>query len=450
MLRRRWLLLTLLLVGALVFAACGGGGAAPAEPAAPAEAAEPTEAPAEEAAAEPTEAPAEEAAAEATEAPAEEAAADEGPSLTIWADETRAPVLSALGAEFEEQYGLRVVVTEKNFQNIRDDFKVAAPTGEGPDIIIGAHDWLGELAENGLLAEIGLGDKTEQFLPASVQAFVYDGTLYGMPYATENVALVYNPELVAEAPTTWTEVMELSAQIKEAGTASQGFIIQENDPYHFFPIQTAFGGYVFGLTPEGYNPEDVGIDSEGTLAAANWLDKMYKDGLLQPGAAVNYDLMHAAFENGDAAMMITGPWALPRIRESGIPYTVTTLPGEGQDAQPFLGVQGFMVNAFSDDVLLAQTFLQEFVATDATMQQIFDADPRPSAFLPVRDAIEDVDIRSFAEAGANGLPMPAIPEMSAVWTSWGNAMQLVGQQTEAPDAAFTNAAEQIRAAIAGQ
>jgi maltose-binding protein MalE len=194
----------------------------------------------------------------------------------------------------------------------------------------------------------------------------------------------------------------------------------------------------------------VGMDNEGSLAAAAWLDSMYKDGHLTTGAAINFDLMHAAYENQEAAMMITGPWALPRIRESGVPYAVATLPGETQDAQPFLGVQGFMVSAFSDDVLLAQTFLQEFVATDETMQAIFDADPRPSAYLPVREAIEDVDIAAFAAAGANGLAMPAIPEMSAVWSSWGNAMQLVGQQAEAPDKAFMDAAEQIRGAIAGQ
>src|SRR5690606_29600652 len=109
-----------------------------------------------------------------------------------------------------------------------------------------------------------------------------------------------------------------------------------------------------------------------------------------------------------------------------------------------------MVSSFSDDLLLAQTFLQEFVATEETMQAIFNADPRPSAFLPVRDAITDEDIAAFADAGANGLPMPAIPEMSAVWTSWGNAMQLVSQQSESPEDAFTNAGEQIRAAIAGE
>ena len=308
--KQRWLILTLVLIAALTVGACGGGQAPAAEPAAA-----PTEAPAEPTVA-PTEAPAEPAAeptAEPTVAPAEEPAADEGPALTIWADDTRAPVLSELGAAFEAQYGLKVVVTEKAFANIRDDFKVAAPTGEGPDIIIGAHDWLGELAENGLLSEIDLGAKADSFLPAAVQAFVYKGKLYGMPYATENVAFVYNPEMVTEVPTTWTAVKELAAQLEADGVVEQGYIIQENDPYHFFPIQTAFGGYVFGLTAEGYDPTDVGMDNEGSLAAAAWLDSMYKEGHLTAGAAINYDLMHAAFEGGQAAMMITGPWALARI-----------------------------------------------------------------------------------------------------------------------------------------
>jgi maltose/maltodextrin transport system substrate-binding protein/arabinogalactan oligomer/maltooligosaccharide transport system substrate-binding protein len=465
MLKQRSLFLTFLVIVAMVLAACGGAAVPAAPPPAATEA--PAATPAEEAEAEETEAEATEVAteeaeeeateaeAEATEAPAEEtpaaeASADEGPALTIWADDTRASVLSELGAAFEAEYGLRVVVTEKAFGDIRDDLKVAGPAGEGPDIIIGAHDWLGELAENGLLAEIDLADKADLFLPTAVQAFVYDGVLYGMPYATENVAFIYNPELVETAPATWTEVKEVSQEIVDSGAAAQGFIIQENDPYHFFPIETAFGGYVFGLTEEGYDAEDVGIDNEGSIAAAEWLDSMYKDGLLVPGSAVNYDLMHAAFTNGDAAMMITGPWALPMIRESGVPYAVANLPSEVQEAQPFVGVQGFMISSFSDDVLLAQTFLQEFVATEETMQAIFDADPRPSAFIPVRDAISDEDIAAFAEAGANGLPMPAIPEMSAVWTSWGNAMQLVSQQAEAAEAAFTTAAEQIRAAIAGE
>ncbi len=316
---RLWILLSLLLVATLVLAACGGSPAAqpPAEePAVEEPAAE--EPAAEEPAAE--EAPTEEPAEEATEEPAEEAAVD-GPTLTIWADEVSAPVLDGLSSDFAAENGINVVVVQKGFNDLRNDYKVAAPTGEGPDILLGAHDWLGEYNASGLLAEVSLGDKADLFAPNAVDAFTYtDGKLYGMPVSSENVAFYYNTDLVAEPPATWDEVKTLSQELKDAGN-KYGFLIQANDPYHFYPIQTAFGGYVFGKDENGaWNPEDVGLNSEGTLAAFEWLDSMYKDGLLDPGANIDAGLLLSAFQNGDAAMVISGPWALGGFREAGIPY----------------------------------------------------------------------------------------------------------------------------------
>src|SRR5690606_28305792 len=113
-------------------------------------------------------------------------------ALVIWADDTRAPILVAVGEAFSEEYGVEVIVQEMGFGDIRDGLKVAGPAGEGPDIIIGAHDWLGELVINGLVAPIDLGDKAAEFVGPAVDAFTYDGVLYGMPYATENVAFAYN------------------------------------------------------------------------------------------------------------------------------------------------------------------------------------------------------------------------------------------------------------------
>jgi len=444
---KRLILLSLLVIGVLVLAACGGGQptAAPAEPAAPAVEEAATEAPAAEVATEeltPTEAPAEEAA----------PAADTGAVLTIWADGERAPILEKLGDEFAAQTGVKLAVVQKAIGDIRNDFKIAAPAGSGPDIILGAHDWLGELNGSGLLAPVDLGPNAANFAPNAVQAYTYtDGKLYGMPQATENIAFYYNTDLAPTPPTTFDEVKAMSQEIKDAGN-KYGFLTQTiGDPYHFYPIQTAFGGYIFGQNADGsYNAEDLGLNSEGSVAALEWLNSMYEDGLLDRNGNIDGDLMLSAFQNGDAAMMISGPWALNGIREAGVPYAITNIPTGTQPGAPFLGVQGFMINAFSKNQLLAQTFLQQFVATDATMQAFFDQDPRVSVWILVSEKIEDPDLKAIAEAGNVAQPMPNISAMNSVWGGQGDAITLVSTGKLTPQEAADQAQAQVSTAIAGQ
>ena len=412
--------LSLLVVSSLLLAAC----AAPAT-------AEPTEAPVEA-----TEAP--------TEAPAELT------ELVVWADELRAPIITDLGNQFASEFGVTLTVQEMGFGDIRDQLAVAGPAGEGPDILIGAHDWLGQLVANGLVAPLDLGAKQGEFLEAAVNAFTYDGQLYGVPYATENVAFFCNPDLAPTAPSTWDEVLTLAEELEaSSGGTTTAWTIQTNDPYHFNPVMNSFGGYVFGFTDQGYDASDVGLDSEGALAAASFLQGMAEAGHLQ--ADVDYDVMHALFTGGQVACIGTGPWALTLIRDSGVPYTINSFPDGGAAAgKPFLGVQGFMVSAFSENQLLAQTVLTEVFSTAEFMQAMYDADPRPSSFLAVRDATTDPDLAAFAAAGAEGQPMPAIPEMSSVWEAWTNAIQLTITQQQDGPSAFQTAAEQVRTLISGE
>ncbi|MFW5684521.1 MAG: sugar ABC transporter substrate-binding protein, partial [Spirochaetota bacterium] len=263
----------------------------------------------------------------AEEEPALEIDADA--TLVIWADEQRAPILEELGAEFTETYGVPVTIQQLGFGDIRDNIKVAGPAGEGPDILVGAHDWLGELVASGLVAPIDLGAKSGEFTDASIAAFTYEGELYGMPYAVENLAFVYNPDLVPEVPADWDEVLEVSAALQDAGTTQYGFVRQEGDPYHFFPIQTAFGGYVFGVNPDGtYDPDEVGIGDQGSIAAAEWLEEAVTAGVVPAG--VDWDTYHTLFESGEAAMIVTGPWAIGRLDASGVNYEVANIPGGGQ------------------------------------------------------------------------------------------------------------------------
>ncbi len=364
-------------------------------------------------------------------------------TLVIWADETRAPILQALADEFQAAYGVGLEVQQ--VADINDQLPIAAPAGEGPDIFIGPHDRLGGWVASGLLAPIDLGSKTDQFLPVTLTAFTYDSKLYGMPYAFENMGLFRNADMVPDAPATWDELLQAGADLKTAGEATYALALEDNG-YKVYPILTSFGGYVFGRDDAGnWNPNDLGIDSPGMVAAGDWIAKNVTAGLISPNAN-DADTAETLFENGQVPFMMTGPWALDRFRTAGMNYAISPFPSDGQS---FGGIQGFMINAFSENILLAQAFLTEYVATEDTMQKLYVAGARPSAFLPVLDATDDPDLAAFGAAGENAVSMPSIPEMGAVWGSWNSAVVLVITGEDTPENAFMTAAEQIKVVLGG-
>ena len=417
------MLLGLLMIASLVLSACGGGA--------------PTEAPAEVA----TEAPTEAATEVATEAPTEAPAAEPAGTLTIWADDTRAPILQDLADEVLAAYNVELIVELKSA--IRDDFQVAAPLGEGPDIIVIAHDQAGTLVSNGLLAPVDLGDKSADFAPKALEACTFDGVLYCMPYATENLAFFYNTDLVETAPTTWDEVITMGQALKDEGKVDYAMAVT-GTTYDVYPLDTALGGYIFGKDDAGnWNPQDLGVDSEGMIAATQWLADNVANGNLP--ADWDWANNHALFETGKAPFIMAGPWALDRIRESGVKYAITNFPDGGY---PFAGTQGFFINAQSPNVLLAQAFLNEFIASEDTQLALYDAGKRPPAYLPALAKVEDPDIAAFAAAGENAAMMPAIPEMGSVWGSWNDGVVLARDGKQDAETAMTEAATKIRNLIA--
>jgi maltose-binding protein MalE len=430
------LFLSLMLVGVLVLAACGGDEDPTATPVPQVEAPTevPTEVPTEEPMEEPTEAPTEEPAPEPTEEPM----AEPEIFLTVWADDTRAPVLQALAADFEATYGVGLIVEQ--VMDLNDQLPIAAPAGEGPDIFIGPHDRLGGWVDSGLVAPFDLSGAEGDFTQVGLDAFTLDGTLYGLPYAIENMALLRNADLVPDAPETWEELLEVGQALMDSGDVTYALVLEDNG-YKVYPIMTSFGGYVFGRDESGnWDPSDLGVDSEGMIASGDWIAENVAAGLISPNANTA-DTAETLFETGESPFIMTGPWALDRFRDAGMNYAVSPIPSDGQ---PFAGVQGFMVSAFSENPLLAQAFLTEFVASDETMTELYVAGNRPPVFVPTLDHIDDPDIAGFGEAGVNAVEMPNIPEMGAVWGSWNNAVILVITGEDAPASAYATAAQQIK------
>lgn len=373
-------------------------------------------------------------------------------SLVVWAPTDITPAIEKLGDQFEAEFGIAFDVQEVPFGQAADDLLNFGPAGEGPDILVTENSRLGQLVDNGALLPLDLTGMEDLFEPTALNIFTYKNEIWAMPYAWENLGFIRNTDLVPEMPATWQEVRTLSEEIRTSGSADYGFLLQTSNPYHFFPIITAFGGYIFGENEDGtYNVADIGLNSEGGLAAAQWLGSMYQDGLMVPD--VDDGVIFELFANGELAMFVTGPWWSQRILDAGVPYSIDAMPGaEGglPHGRPFSGGFAFAISAFSDNQLLAETFMLDFIATKESMETILlseegEALTRFPAFVEV-DISEDPNIQRFIDAGTNAMPMPQIPEMGAVWASWANATTLISQK-EDPVAAYETAVVQIATAI---
>jgi maltose-binding protein MalE len=414
-------LFSFITVFGLLLSACGGG--APATPA-PVE----TEAPVTE-----TEAPV-----VATEAPAEEVT-----TLTLWVyDDGRLEVLKQLGEKFQEEYGVALNVEVVTLDEIRSSMTLGAASGEGPDMVIIPHDNLGPMVENGSAVEIDLGDKAGNYLPNAIAGFNYDGKLYGLPLAVENIGFFRNTDLVPDAPATWDEVAQIGTELVQSGKAESAIGLPDLT-YNVYPLYTSFGGYIFGRDAAGsFTVDDMGMDK--MAPGLEWVKGLVDAGVVS--STIDWEASHVLFETGKSPFIFTGPWAINRFQTAGVPYAISAFPAAtegGEPGYPFMGVQGVVINSNKPNVVLAQTFLTEFLATEENYQAIYDAEPRPSAWKTIFEAASGDDTIGFNAAGVNADPMPSIPAMGFVWDAWTNAGNLtLSGELPAADA-LTAAEEQV-------
>jgi maltose-binding protein MalE len=368
-----------------------------------------------------------------------------GEKLTLWIyDSGRLEVLTELGKKFEAQYGVPVEVSMVDLGQIRNQFLLASGGEECADIAIIPHDNLGALVENGVVAEVNLGNKSGSFLEPALQGFNYNGKLYGVPLAVENIGFFYNTDMVSAPPETWDDAVALTQSLIRSGKAELMMGLPDAT-YNAYPVYDCFGGAIFGKNTDGsLNGKQVLVADQGFVAGLEFLTAQVQRKLIPE--TIDWDAAHVLFESGKAPFVMTGPWALNRFKEAGIPYAIGKFPAArkgGPAGNPFLGVQGLIINSTSPRKLLAQSFTVDFIATEENLMAIFRAEQRPSAWRSIFENSGDSDAMGFNTAGVNAIPMPSIPEMGYVWDAWVAAAALAFSGDRSSADALRNAKAQI-------
>ena len=150
----------------------------------------------------------------------------------------------------------------------------------------------------------------------------------------------------------------------------------------------------------------------------------------------------------DVFKKIRLPNSLPYLF-AGIKVAIDPLPTAGSEpAQPFIGVNGFFISSKSQNSLAANEFAVNYLTTEEVQDAMFAAGGRPPALkASFEKAASDPIVEAFGKNGQNGVPMPALPEMDAVWADWGGTeLALIKGQGD-PEEAWKTMVSNVEAKI---
>ncbi|UOQ87247.1 sugar ABC transporter substrate-binding protein [Gracilibacillus salinarum] len=347
----------------------------------------------------------------------EENQSEEKPDeLKVWVNDEEEAIEAAeeMFTKYKEETGIDVVVEQVPMPDQLQKLSLAGPTGDGPDLFFQPQDRLGDVVAQGLAEPFEYTDEElSGYSEAAIDAFTYEGQLYGSPVTIDTYFLYYNKSLVDSPPETMDEVYEISKELTAPEKDQFGFLISP-EFYYLYSFMNAYGGYIFGEEDGVYDTSDIGLDNEGSIAGLQEYKKFIDEGLLPKSLTV--DVIDGLFTEGKVGMAVSGPWNIPIYQEAlGEDLGTAPLPKiNGEAAPSFVGVKAWLVSSYSESPEWAMN-LAKYMTNNENSQLYYDLTgeipPRPEILESIEDPVYD----GYTAQIPNGTPMPNIPEMSVVW-----------------------------------
>ncbi len=260
----------------------------------------------------------------------------------------------------------------------------------------------------------------EDIFPALLQGATWKGTLYAMPMEATSLALLYNKDLFRKAgldpdhpPATWDELLDYARKltVDEDGNGLP-------DQYGFFvPVFPASGDLniwmILQWTPFLWQAGGAEIDADqthvlfnstsGVQALTLWRT-LYQD--------LNFSTFGIAHDIGFAsqrlAMVMDGPWNLPRYREiTNFDWAVAPLPAGPVKRATYVAGEHMAIFRQSAHPKEAWTFVKWMLKPE--VQAMFSM---KSGYLPVRKST--LSLQSYKDHLASDRALKAYVDQMAV------------------------------------
>ncbi|MBI4347008.1 MAG: extracellular solute-binding protein, partial [Elusimicrobia bacterium] len=370
------------------------------------------------------------------------AAAASGP-LTLW-HAYRGGEEEALERSvklFTKETGVRVEFLALPYDAFASKLIAAIPHGAGPDVFIFNHERVRQFARMGIVAPVDERLKTADYFSNTLSALEVDGKTYGYPLSLKCLAVYANTRLAPRAPKDTLELRESLARLSSAAENRFGLAYESGDFYFHAPFLFGFGGALFDETGRAV------FDTPAMARSLAFVRGLQDDRLIPSEASGA--LVKSLFNEGRAAMVISGPWFAgeisPAIRYAVRPFPVVS--ETGQPMRPFLGVEAALVSGRSERADAAHRLARFLSVGEAAVLRAElggQVPATPGAYGDPR-VKKNALVSAFRAAAAAATPMPNTLEMARVWEPMKLALRGVLQGGVSPEKAGALADRRYRA-----
>ncbi len=311
-------------------------------------------------------------------------------------DEVGVRITESMLAGFAEKYPNITV----RFENIPAEYLVKLQTdiaaGNAADVFFVQNEFAQDfMSRNTLLpiddymAEDGI--TREQYYTALVDAYTWNGQIYGLPKDWSPIGAVYDPAAFesagVSAPTNWDELRTVLQTLKDA-TGSTALALDPN-----------FDRFVIFLYQAGGDITDpdvtrITLDSPETTQALEYFYGLYRDGLSATSVDIGAGWPGDAFVQGLTSMVFEGNWMFPTLADQAPDkeFAVAELPqGPGGPGTPAF-TQAYSINAASQNPDAAWVLVNYLTSVDGVREML----PFGLA-LPPLPALEGEFLQNFPE-----------------------------------------------------
>ncbi|WP_237067932.1 extracellular solute-binding protein [Microbulbifer guangxiensis] len=334
------------------------------------------------------------------------------------------------------------------FGSFPDKLSAALPRGQGPDLFIFAHDRIGGWSKTGqMIAPVAslLSPEVLGRFPANLlDAMTYEGQLYGLPLNFKSTALIYNRALVPAPPATVSDMIGRARQLTDRERGRFGLAYSYTEPFFHGALMNAFGTGPFNASGE------LALDSEGNIRSLALLEDWARNERVLPEEP-NSTLVTNLFNQGRAAMVISGPWMLGEIDPS-IDYAVAPLPqlvGE-RPLSPWVAVEGLFLSPWSKKQQSAARLMDFLTSVPSAERMAIEGGQLPAnlaAFDNPRLAGDPVAM-AFRSQLDTAVPIPNHPAMTLLWKPLETVLQKVVKGAAQPAAELQRLQAQIAKDVA--